>query len=80
MQALSEERTDDYRISDNPLLGDYWLEAFNFQRLPVQFKELVDLSSLELSRPFLRGGIPLEVLHYRHTFVELCDLGFACCH
>ena len=70
MQALREERTDNHHISDDSLLGGYELEAFNFREFPVQFKELADLSSLKLCKPFLRGGIPLEVFHYHHTFVE----------
>ena len=75
--SIREERTDRYHISDNALLVQPLTTFFDSMELLFQFKELVDLSSLELIRPFLRGRIPLEVFRCRHTFVELCDLGFA---
>ena len=70
MQALREERTDNHRISDDSLLAHPLTRVVCSLELPVQFKELDDLSSLELFKPFLHGEIPLEVFHYRHTFVE----------
>lgn len=63
-------------ISDDSLLGDNQQIVFNFLRFLVQLQELVDLSSLKLFKSFLCGEIPLEVFHYHHTFVELCDLDF----
>ena len=75
--SIREDRTDNHHISDDSLLERLLTEAFDFPRFLVQFKELVDLSSLELITPFLGGRIPLEVSHYHHTFVELCGLGLS---
>ena len=76
--SIIEECTDRYHISDNALLVQPLTTVFDSQNSYINLEELVDLSSLELVSPFLREVISLEVLHYRHTFVELCDLGLSC--
>ena len=54
-------------IADDSLLEQLLGETFNSHGFLVQFKELVDLSSLELIRPFIDESISLEVSHHHHT-------------